>query len=134
MNLKKIFFLSCSLELGTKEGKKFPHSPILHYAFSSWIEKTMTKTIHCLGKTDLFYNRMGLCGNFTQKKPCLRRLQKKKFINECTSAQNTFLHSKAILLDQNQTQSWNESTFHSACEWKHIWSQNSWPSRIKGFS
>ena len=24
---------------------KFPHSPILHYAFSSWIEKTMTKTI-----------------------------------------------------------------------------------------
>ena len=26
---------------------KFPHSPILHYAFSSWIEKTMTKTIHC---------------------------------------------------------------------------------------
>ena len=26
---------------------KFPHSPILHYAISSWIEKTMTKTIHC---------------------------------------------------------------------------------------
>ena len=26
---------------------KFPHSPILHYAFSSWIEKTTTKTIHC---------------------------------------------------------------------------------------
>ena len=26
---------------------KFPHSPILHYAFSSWIEKTMTITIHC---------------------------------------------------------------------------------------
>ena len=26
---------------------KFPHSPVLHYAFSSWIEKTMTKTIHC---------------------------------------------------------------------------------------
>ena len=26
---------------------KFPHSPILNYAFSSWIEKTMTKTIHC---------------------------------------------------------------------------------------
>ena len=23
---------------------KFPYSPILHYAFSSWIEKTMTKT------------------------------------------------------------------------------------------
>ena len=26
---------------------KFPHSPILHYAFSSWIEKTMTKAIDC---------------------------------------------------------------------------------------
>ena len=26
---------------------KFQHSPILYYAFSSWIEKTMTKTIHC---------------------------------------------------------------------------------------
>ena len=26
---------------------KFRHSPILHYAFSSWIEKAMTKTIHC---------------------------------------------------------------------------------------
>ena len=25
---------------------KFPHSPILNYAFSSWIEKTMTKTIN----------------------------------------------------------------------------------------
>ena len=25
---------------------KFPHSPILHYVFSSWIEKTMTKTVH----------------------------------------------------------------------------------------
>ena len=38
--------------------------PILHYAFSSWIEKTMTKTIHCHWETDLFYNSMGLCGNF----------------------------------------------------------------------
>ena len=26
---------------------KFSHSPILHYAFSSRIEKTMTKTTHC---------------------------------------------------------------------------------------
>ena len=25
---------------------KFPHSPILNYAFSSWLEKTMKKTIH----------------------------------------------------------------------------------------
>ena len=46
---------------------KFPHNPILHYAFSSWIEKTMTKTIHYhIGKTDLFYNSMRLCGNFTK--------------------------------------------------------------------
>ena len=30
-----------------KHSVKFPHSPILHYAFSSWIEKTMTKTIYC---------------------------------------------------------------------------------------
>ena len=44
---------------------KFPHSPILHYAFSSWIEKTMTKQYIAIRKTDLFYNSMGLCGNFT---------------------------------------------------------------------
>ena len=46
------------------EADWFPHSPIQHFAFSSWIEKTMTKTIHCIGKTDLFYNSIGLCGNF----------------------------------------------------------------------
>ena len=46
---------------------KFPHSPILHYAFSSWIEKTMKKKQYiAIGKTDLFYNRMGLRGNFTK--------------------------------------------------------------------
>ena len=44
---------------------KFPHSPILHYAFSSWTEETMTKIIHFRWETDLFYNSMGLCGNFT---------------------------------------------------------------------
>ena len=45
---------------------KFPHSPmpILHYAFSSWIEKTMTKTIRCHWENRFFYNSMGLCGNF----------------------------------------------------------------------
>ena len=26
----------------------------------------MTKTIHCRWETDLFYNSMGLCGNFTK--------------------------------------------------------------------
>ena len=37
----------------TRVTVKFPHSPILHYAFSSWIEKTMTKTI-AIGNTDFF--------------------------------------------------------------------------------
>ena len=45
---------------------KFPHSHILHYAFSSWIEKTMTKKYIAIRKTDLFYNSMRLCGNFTK--------------------------------------------------------------------
>ena len=27
---------------------RFPHSPILHYAYSSWIKITMAKTIDCL--------------------------------------------------------------------------------------
>ena len=36
------------IELRTYENMlKFPQSPTLHYAFSSWIKKTMTKTIHC---------------------------------------------------------------------------------------
>ena len=45
---------------------KFPHSHILHYAFSSWIEKTITKKYISIRKTDLFYNSMRLCGNFTK--------------------------------------------------------------------
>ena len=36
---------SVSFITGSELVVKFPHSPILHYAFSSWIEKTMTKTI-----------------------------------------------------------------------------------------
>ena len=49
---------------------KFSHSPILYYAFSSWIEKKVTKTIIALGNTDLFYSSsMGLCGNFTNLFP-----------------------------------------------------------------
>ena len=47
---------------------KFPHSPILHHAFSSWIEKTTTKQYIAL-KTDLFYNGMGLCGNLPSFPP-----------------------------------------------------------------
>ena len=39
-------------------GAKFPHSPILHYAFSSWREKTMTKNYISTGNTDFFYNSM----------------------------------------------------------------------------
>ena len=53
---------------------KFPHSPILHYVFSSWIEKTIKKQYIAIGKTDLLYNSMGLCGNFTRflsEKECL---------------------------------------------------------------
>ena len=46
---------------------KFPHSPILHYAFSSWVEKTMTKTIRCHWENRFAYNIMGLCGNFTDQ-------------------------------------------------------------------
>ena len=56
---------------------KFPHSHIPHYAFSSWIEKTMTKQYIAVGKTDLFNNSMGLCGNFT--KPNLTRIKPGKF-------------------------------------------------------
>ena len=43
-------------------GIKFPHSPILHYAFSSWREKILTKKYISTRKTDLFYNSMELCG------------------------------------------------------------------------
>ena len=49
---------------------KFTHSPILHHACSSWIEKTMTKQYFAFGKTDLFYNSMGLCGNYTNPRSC----------------------------------------------------------------
>ena len=38
-----------------------------HYAFNSWIEKTITKQYIAIGKTGLFYNSMGLCGNFIYK-------------------------------------------------------------------
>ena len=35
------------IEMGkSKHNVKVPNSPTLHYTFSSWIEKTMTKTIH----------------------------------------------------------------------------------------
>ena len=45
---------------------KFPHSPILHYAFGFWIEKTTKeKQYIAIGKTDLFFSSMRLCGNFT---------------------------------------------------------------------
>ena len=59
----------------TKSGKIL-HSPILHYvsgaqwapdAFSSWMEKQWQKQYIAIGKTDLFYKSMGLCGNFYQK-------------------------------------------------------------------
>ena len=40
----------CLLEIRASDiqhSVKFLHSLIPHYAFSSWIEKTMTKEIHC---------------------------------------------------------------------------------------
>ena len=52
---------------------KFPRSPILNYAFSSWIEKTMTKKYIAIEKTDLFYNSMGLCGNFNRTSNVMRQ-------------------------------------------------------------
>ena len=41
--------MRAKVEFGTPEKArvKFPHSLILHFAFSSWIEKIMTKTIYC---------------------------------------------------------------------------------------
>ena len=55
---------------------KFPHGPILHYVFSSSIEKTMTKAIPCDWETDLFYNRMGLCGKFTPQNAMAKERKK----------------------------------------------------------
>ena len=47
---------------GHESPVKFHNSPILHYAFSSWV----TKKYISFGKTDLFYNSLGLYGNFTE--------------------------------------------------------------------
>ena len=59
----------CLLEIRASDiqhSVKFPHSPIPHYAFSSWIEKTMTKTIHCHWE-----NRFVLLPNIHTKHPCV---------------------------------------------------------------
>ena len=50
--LNLVLVLGHSIEI---RSVKFPHSPILHYALSSWIEKKITKTIHCHWE-----NRFGL--------------------------------------------------------------------------
>ena len=47
--------------------ENFPHSPILHYVFSSWIEKKQQKQYIAIGKTDLFNSSMGLCGILPSK-------------------------------------------------------------------
>ena len=44
---RSISYAEVNLRRNKRNIYKFPHSPILHDAFSSWIEKTMTKTIHC---------------------------------------------------------------------------------------
>ena len=50
-----------------KRGRgKISAQPHTKYAFSSRLEKTMTKTIHCHWENRFVYNSMGLCGNFTK--------------------------------------------------------------------
>ena len=44
--IKNVMALPQTVGFKAKAVVKFPHSPILHYAFSTWTEKTMTKTIH----------------------------------------------------------------------------------------
>ena len=61
------FVIVCVAHIYMKSWVKISAQPHTTICISSWIEKTMTKTIHCHGKTDLFYNSMGLCGNFTEK-------------------------------------------------------------------
>ena len=46
---------------------KFPHNPILHYAFSSWIEKTMTKTIDCHQENRFVLQQYGAVRKLYQK-------------------------------------------------------------------
>ena len=65
---------------------KFPHSPILHYAFSSWIEKLMTKTVDChwenrfvlqyYGAVRKFYLLILWCSALRFKNYLLRSLHK----------------------------------------------------------
>ena len=46
---------------------KFPHSPILHHAFSSWIEKTMTKTTHYHWGDIICFTIVGGCAEILPK-------------------------------------------------------------------
>ena len=43
---------------------KFPPSPIPHYAFSSWAEKTLTKTIHCHRENKFVLQKYGAVRKF----------------------------------------------------------------------
>ena len=45
---------------------KFPHSSIQHYALSSWIEKTMSKTIHCQWENRFVLQGYGAVRKFYQ--------------------------------------------------------------------
>ena len=47
---------------------KFPHSPILYCAFSSWIEKTVTKTIHCHWENRFVLQKYGAVWKFLPKR------------------------------------------------------------------
>ena len=54
-----------TLKLVKEKVKISPPAHILHYAYSSWVEKQWQKQYIAIEKTHLSYNSMGLCGNFT---------------------------------------------------------------------
>ena len=56
---------------------KFPHSPIQHSVLG--LRKQWQKQYIAIGKTDLFYKGMGLCGNFTTSLPGVRKFSKVVF-------------------------------------------------------
>ena len=58
--------LIINIKISEKKRVKFPHSSIQYIA---------------IGKTDLFYNSMGLCGNFTEEAKWLTWVQKSKLLS-----------------------------------------------------
>ena len=60
-----MIWLNLTISYSSLISVKFPHSP--YYIMHSVLEqrKQWQKQYISIGKTDLFYNSMGLCGNFT---------------------------------------------------------------------